>query len=274
MMRRRQAFTLVELLVVIAIISMLAGLLIPGVQMAREAARRNTCINNQRNLAIAFIGKDGATKHLPGYMNATYKNANGSFYGSWVVQIAEYLENKPIATMWRDASFATSCISTGAIDTSLIPQMPVLLCPSAGSVDEAGVNNYIVNCGGRDNYADGLTQTVTGPTGTLLPARASGVFAAGKGSCSMSDVKDGKSQTLLTSENSYAGKWFGSKVQVSGSGLIADGDAAGPRIGAHWEGAVGFCWSNQSDWSNNSTDDAIKALNYSVDNLDETTRID
>ncbi len=294
MMQRRQAFTLVELLVVIAIISMLAGLLIPGVQMAREAARRNTCINNQRNLAIAFTGKDGATKHLPGYMNVTYKNAAGNFYGSWVVQIAEYLENKPIATMWRDATFATNFGTSESL--SLIPQLPILLCPSAGTVEEPGANNYVVNCGRPDNYGDGLVQwkistpvNVTNPPpvippfpwtpkfellGKELPARAAGVFAAGKGSCAMSDIKDGKSQTLLTSENSYAGKWFGNQVQVGGSGAAADDVPAGARPGANWEGAIGFCWSDQDGWSNNNTDKAIKSLNYSVDNLDESSRID
>jgi prepilin-type N-terminal cleavage/methylation domain-containing protein len=61
----RRGFTLIELLVVIAIIAVLIALLLPAVQAAREAARRAQCLNNLKQLGLAFQNDESSIGALP-----------------------------------------------------------------------------------------------------------------------------------------------------------------------------------------------------------------
>ncbi len=53
--RPHPGFTLIELLVVIAIIAILAAILFPVFARAREKARHNTCMSNQRQIALSIV---------------------------------------------------------------------------------------------------------------------------------------------------------------------------------------------------------------------------
>lgn len=89
------AFTLVELLTVIAIIGILAGLLLPAIQQAREAARKMQNVSNMRQIGVAIANYEIAMKRIPpGYCvdmtlanpnPETLDNGNGWGWGSFLL---------------------------------------------------------------------------------------------------------------------------------------------------------------------------------------------
>jgi len=63
--RRNGGLTLVELLVVLGIVAVLIGILVPGLMMVRESARRTSCSNNLRQLGFALQNFESAKNHFP-----------------------------------------------------------------------------------------------------------------------------------------------------------------------------------------------------------------
>jgi prepilin-type N-terminal cleavage/methylation domain-containing protein/prepilin-type processing-associated H-X9-DG protein len=66
MSRRTSGFTLIELLVVISIIAVLASLLLPAIGMVRDQALKISCLNNVRQVGMAFLAYAGDNEgYLP-----------------------------------------------------------------------------------------------------------------------------------------------------------------------------------------------------------------
>ncbi len=204
----KRGFTLVELLVVIAIIGVLVALLLPAVQAAREAARRMSCANNMRQLALAMHNYESANKKFPPQIML------GKDQQLWSAQarILPYLEQGNLFAGIDFKQAYGNVLLNGQRLASL--RVPTLLCPSEMR-DEIRFEdgnpshyplNYGINCGvwkvfnpidqtggsgaffpnsglGTRNFGDGLSNTLMlaevkawtpyyrdGKNGTAIPA--------------------------------------------------------------------------------------------------------
>lgn len=120
--KRRMGFTLVELLVVIAIIGVLMGLLLPAVQMAREAARRTSCGNKLKQLGLAVHNFASFKKDRLPMLGEAEEG------GHWTAFLLPYMEQSNVydaltfgSTDWaRSAAFSNPSItSTNRIERQI-----------------------------------------------------------------------------------------------------------------------------------------------------------
>jgi len=91
MTRQRLGITLIETLVVLAILGILLAMLVPAVQHARESARRSTCQNNLRQMAVAVQNHELAHTSIPSL-----------YYGSFLKQPRHALDEFRFHS-WRTA---------------------------------------------------------------------------------------------------------------------------------------------------------------------------
>ena len=131
-------FTLQELMVVIGVIGLLAALLAPAVQSARETARCSVCKSNVRQVVTAF---------------SEHQNAYGVFPGAqfefepWYVRIYPYIEQL------KPARQPDGTLSGGP------GEIDVMACPSdfaARGSPQFGRLSYQINCGHGDSRRDGV----------------------------------------------------------------------------------------------------------------------
>jgi prepilin-type N-terminal cleavage/methylation domain-containing protein len=250
----RLGFTLVELLVVIAIIGILVALLLPAVQAAREAARRMSCGNNLKQIALAIHNYHDTFKLFPSMRSGQLLNGQpfpGDFYPgcpqwinsggfSWRALILPQMEQQALQNTMDFKTTTAGCFTpltqwfSGPVNPRNV-RLSAYECPSeatpmAGALaptNYAGIygatgNPFSGPLGAND--PSGLPQG-TDPLGILSHDRQSAI----------AHVTDGTSNTIMVGEV-YRGREF---WNYQGSGGPVS-NQTGQRC-RDWLHETGFC---------------------------------
>jgi prepilin-type N-terminal cleavage/methylation domain-containing protein/prepilin-type processing-associated H-X9-DG protein len=274
---RRFGFTLIEVLVSLAVTSILFGLLLVGLQAARDAAGKIHCFNNVKQIGLAISLYHDTYGRMP---------AGCSFLGgrdpyphiSWCAKLLPYLDQD---SLWRDtlqayekASFFESVPPHRGLGTVI----PVFTCPVDPISQEAwdfkrfqvAFTSY-VGVEGTDQFQkDGVL---------YLNSRVS-----------FTDIKDGASNTIIIAERPPSGRmnfgwWYagwgqakdGSAEMVLGSREKAvhrslrncSSDAAHFQPGnSEWQCDVLHYWSHHAGGASFCFGDgSVRFLRYEADTI-------
>ncbi|HEY3280630.1 MAG TPA: DUF1559 domain-containing protein [Armatimonadota bacterium] len=198
----RRAFTLIELLVVIAIIAILAAILFPVFAAARDKARAVHCLNNQKQLALAF---QSYAQEWDQALPRTWTSTGGP------KRPATATEDHFLGLPWGQRDWATDTYK-------YVGSVGVYRCPSRSLYRGFGYNAWFAGGGGLGNEDLVYESDIPYPTQTCLFAEIIGIH----GSENEMDFVDRSTPNNWPVDNRF---WFHARHQGGANMGFADGHA-------------------------------------------------
>jgi prepilin-type N-terminal cleavage/methylation domain-containing protein/prepilin-type processing-associated H-X9-DG protein len=218
---RRLGFTLVELLVVISIIGILVGLLMPAVQSARESSRRTHCLNNLKQVGLAFHEYHVSFGRFPSGVTHSKDDGDGTGVAGfgWASYLLPHLQQPAVYKYLKlPTSQLHNVLLTSSVQELAQVEIPIFRCPSDtgyllnterpfsgrkyGDI-AASKSNYVGNHGTHFvTLAEKLRDKSLDSFGVL---GVDTIF-------SEAHIPDGSSNTILAGERTsehWAGVWIG-----------------------------------------------------------------
>jgi prepilin-type processing-associated H-X9-DG protein len=239
---RKRSNTALIVVLVVAIVAfvgfimcsgIMVALLLPAIQAAREAARRNACANNVKQIEIALANyHDKYQSYPPAYV----ADANGQPMHSWRVLILPYLEANDVYTAYNfDEPW------DGPNNSKLADRMPeVFRCPS--NIEASPLTNYVAVVGADTAWPGAVGRKRT-------------------------EIHDGQANTIQVVEAGGSGiHWMEPRDLTLDEAVKGVNAAAGPGIMSNHPGGanVGFCDAHVLYLPEDTPPDVLRAL-FTVD---------
>ncbi len=233
--QQRRGFTLVESLVVFAALGILIALLLPALQMAREAARRANCTINLKQISLATANYADVWGALPAGVQFTFNYSTTSHH----VAILPFLEQAPL---FNAVNFDW-VIWSPANTTVMGAKLGVYQCPSdpMGSMTDVYEGDLLFESGHSFFYYGAFDVAYTSYAGNAGSwychsrdlsrlAQSNGLFYR-ESATRLAEITDGLSNTIYYAEHAvsllsddterivegpqWAGGWYGSTIFTS-----------------------------------------------------------
>ena len=211
----RPGFTLVELLVVIAIIGILVALLLPAVQAARESARRMSCSNKLKQVALATHNFHDTYLVLPYAVRDKQPGETTGTFGTGLIQLLPFMEGDAVARRWDPKLPRNSTVDSDGdgFTNALLQQMkiptytcPTMTPPAAPLVENRGPCSYLLSSGSIDvqMFHYGVPPNEPQFDGVIVPIKEPPTDSPNTNGTKLRDVVDGTSNTFLAGETDFA----------------------------------------------------------------------
>lgn len=231
LLMRTNAFTLVELLVVIAIMGLLAALLLPAVQAARESSRRAECCNHLKQIGLAALLHHDQFGHFPyggwghEWIGVPDRGYEEDQPGGWIYNVLPFLEESNLRELGAggdvegysarvESQLAAFICPTRreCAPREISPRYPYMSSPKPyGAPKMAGRGDYAINGGatlamgnrGPDSLGSGDSPAYPWPNIAGHPSIPNSSFSGishVRTAARLPEIMDGASNTYLIGE--------------------------------------------------------------------------